>query len=331
MPDPALPILDELRAELKAAFVAHEGTSARWPRLHVPRRRALLPAGVLAVAAVAAVLAVTAGVDDGRVAPPSARAAQALDRVAAVAAQAPATVPTDDQFFYIHSHGTALSMFAGVDPTHQHAVQLVTTDSRIWLSIDRPGRVERRVMSSQPLTPADAGREQDPDAGLTPQPAMPAIHRYNLGADHLSRAQLLAYPTDPRTIYNRLLAAVGDAGNSPQGEVFTLIGDALRDLPAPAALRAGLYRALALIPGIEFVGHVTDSAGRSGTAVAFTEVGTRHELIFDPDTSELLAERDVLVDPQRAGIDAPAGTVTEDVVYLQRAVTDDLSAPPPGP
>jgi hypothetical protein len=48
----------------------------------------------------------------------------------------------------------------------------------------------------------------------------------------------------------------------------------------------------------------------------------RHELIFDPSTSEMLAERDVLLDPEAAGVNLPAGTVIGDSVYLQRAVTD---------
>jgi hypothetical protein len=92
----------------------------------------------------------------------------------------------------------------------------------------------------------------------------------------------------------------------------------------PARLRAGLYGALALVPGVELVGDVTDRAGRHGTAVAFTEVGMRDELIFDPATSEMLAERTVLVDPAAAQIPLPKGTVIGDSAYLERAVVDAL-------
>jgi hypothetical protein len=69
---------------------------------------------------------------------------------------------------------------------------------------------------------------------------------------------------------------------------------------------------------------VTDRVGRRGVAVAFTEIGVRNELIFDPDTSEMLAERSVLLDPKAEEIRLPAGTVIGDSVYLARAVTDDL-------
>lgn len=45
---------------------------------------------------------------------------------------------------------------------------------------------------------------------------------------------------------------------------------------------------------------MTDPAGRNGTAVARTSDDAgfleRSELVFDPDTSELLAEREVLLE-----------------------------------
>jgi hypothetical protein len=146
---------------------------------------------------------------------------------------------------------------------------------------------------------------------------------YYLGNFKLSRRALLAFPTDPRTIYRRLLRNTHGAGHSPNGEVFTQIGDALRESPAPAPLRAGLYRALALIPHVQFLGQVKDRAGRTGTAVAYTEVGLRHELIFDLQTSEMLAEREVVVDEPKAHLHLPAGTVIEDTAYLRRAVTNE--------
>lgn len=207
------------------------------------RRRWALPAGGLAAAAAAAAVAITltSGADAGRIGPAPADAAEALHRVAVVAARAVAPVPRDDQYYYVRTRATWMSMFAGEDPRHEHAVTLVAHEREIWLSVARPGRLVDRVVGTRPLTPADATREQGPAA-----------------------------------------------------------------------------------PGIELVGEVEDRAGRTGTAVAFTEAGVR-ELIFDPETAELLAERQVLVDPATAEIDAPAGTVIGDTAYLERAVTDALT------
>ena len=184
-----------------------------------------------------------------------------------------------------------------------------------------------REIAQRPLTPADADRIQGPREPVLDSRAFPvgATRGYTIGGERrLTRKQFLAFPTDPLTAYDRILAHVGDGGHSVEGQVFDAIGTALRESPAPSDLRAALYRALALVPGVTLVGTLTDRAGRSGTAVAFTEAGTRRELIFDPETSELLAEREVLVDPTSAEIDATPGTVLGDVAYLERAVVNTL-------
>jgi hypothetical protein len=198
---------------------------------------------------------------------------------------------------------------------------LVTADRQIWTSVDKPGRLETTTLAVQRLE--GPGEQRHPGGHGVDQ--LPAEHGYYFGAEKLSRAELLAYPTDPQAIYDRLRAGVGDRGNSPEGEVFTEIGDALREAPAPAELRAGLYRALALVPGVELVGNVKDPQGRDGLAVAFTEVGIRYELIFDPQTADMLAERETVVAPER-GLPKP-GTVIGNSSYLERAVTDATVRP----
>ncbi len=316
-----LPILVELRADLDAAFARAE---ARAPATTWRRRWALVPAGGLVVAGVAAAaIALTSGAGSGRLTPAPATAAQALRAVAAVAAQTDAPVPQDDQYFYVRSDATWESDAIGAGGT---TITLDHHVRQIWLSVDRPGRLIDRIESVRALTATGLGAATAPSGesagGVM---AMAPIHHYFIGDERLGRAGLLAFPTDPATIYERLRSRVGDRGNSTAGEVFTEIGDALRESPAPPKLRAGLYGALALVPGIELVGPTQDGVGRTGLAVAFTENGTRRELVFDPRTSELLAEREVLIDPAAAQIDAPAGTVTGEAVYLGRAVTDTLS------
>lgn len=116
-------------------------------------------------------------------------------------------------------------------------------------------------------------------------------------------------------------------GGTLDNELFVWVGDALREQPAPPALRAGLHEALALIPRVTFVGKATDRAGRTGLAVARATGVSRRELVFDPDTSELLAERERLLAPAKAQIDLPAGTLTTDTSYLARAVTTTTEVP----
>jgi hypothetical protein len=50
---------------------------------------------------------------------------------------------------------------------------------------------------------------------------------------------------------------------------------------------------------------MTDPLGRTGDSVSYDGGGTRWELIFDPDTAELLAERHILLEQEE-------GLVNED-------------------
>jgi hypothetical protein len=78
---------------------------------------------------------------------------------------------------------------------------------------------------------------------------------------------------------------------------------------------------------VQLLGNVHDRLGRAAVGVAFTEhTGLRQELLFDPQTSEILNEREVVAHPVQ-GIRAPVGTAVEDVVYTKRAVTDATTRP----
>jgi hypothetical protein len=326
-----LPILRELGDDLSAAFDRNERQPpASWPARM--RWGWLLPAGIATAAAVAA-LALVTGLN-WRGGPESATAAQVLREAATAAEDQPAPFPRDDQFFYVRSRTTNLVAPASIEQAESLPTALVTKDRSIWTSINRSGRLEERILATKFATDAErqkwerAGR---PALGATPASGHPISigsgKLYRLGTIELTRRQMLDFPTDPRTIYERLYGQIGGRGHSPEGEVFAELGDALRESPAPAELRAALYRTLALVPGVQLVGQVTDGAGRIGTAVAFTEIGVRHELIFDPTTSEMLAERDVLLDPKAAELNLPAGTIIADSIFLQRAVTDQPTTP----
>lgn len=322
-----LPIMGELGDGLAAAFRAEEAAQARHQSVARIRRWLLPVATVATVAVIAGLLALTLGVDDGSVSQTPASAAQVLRRTAQAAEHHVVTpFPRDQQFFYLSS--TATNLVVG-QPMSVDTIRLVTKARMIWTSIARTGRLEERLLGTQ-ATPGASTAGSSPVHGdplTTPARDLSPSGAYHLGGFRLSPEALTAFPTDPRTIYNRLLGDVGDRGNSAQREVFTEIGDALRESPAPAALRAGLYGALAIVPGVQLQPQATDSAGRSGTAVFVTEAGVRHELLFDPATSEMLAERDVLVSPADAQLPLAIGTVIGETTYLERAVTNTINRP----
>jgi hypothetical protein len=327
-----LDLLRCLRADLPPApHAARAAARARLLRAPAPRRRA--PRAVLAigatVAAAAGAVAVVSGLDEGHVAPMPA-AARALQRAAEIAERRTGPgVPRDDQFFYVASEGTEMT----TTETHRQSFSFLTTGRReIWLSVDRTGKLlEQQIGGRRWLTPVDRRRwiaVGSPRLGeRSADIDMGAIHQYNLGEEALSSAELRAYDPTPQQLFDRLRVHLGDKGQSPDGEVFVEIADALRESPQTPRLRATLYRALALVPGVQLLGHVRDRLGRAAIGVAFTErTGLRHELLFDPQTSEILNERQVVT--KRLGeLTVPPGTAIEDVVYTRRAVTDAIVRP----
>jgi hypothetical protein len=261
------------------------------------------------------------------------RALRGIDRYDAQRADGPG-IPRDDQFFYVASEGTELTVAAPTsDPADSYSY-LYTKRREIWQSVDRGGLLrQRQVGPPRWLTPRDrnnwikAGRPDESGGGGSDEMAMPAIQKYYLGEERLTTAQLRDYDPAPEELYDRLRANVGDRGQSREGEVFVEIADALRESPQTPRLRATLYRALALVPGVQLLGASHDRLGRAATGVAFTQPnGERQELLFDPDTAEILEERGVVAHRMQ-GIRAAVGTVVEDIVYTARAVTDATERP----
>ena len=77
---------------------------------------------------------------------------------------------------------------------------------------------------------------------------------------------------------------------------FVRIVDLLRSGLVPAELRATLFEALALVPGVTSTADVENLDGKTGVAIGRTELlraGMRQEIIIDPDTGLVIGERAV--------------------------------------
>jgi hypothetical protein len=135
-------------------------------------------------------------------------------------------------------------------------------------------------------------------------------------------AEPLRLPDDADALYERLERESAGHPEGVQEEIFTLVGDALREATATQAQRAALYEVAARIPGVDLLGEVTDPAGREGTAVAMehSEDGELQTLIFDPVTSELLAEEQRTLARNPYGY--PEGTVIGYATHHNAAVVD---------
>lgn len=127
---------------------------------------------------------------------------------------------------------------------------------------------------------------------------------------------LQSLSTDPRTLLKQMRRI--DGGPPGPAEDFVHVGDFLRETDAPPALRAALYRAAGLIPGVRLLGWVRGHAGRRGLGVALESPTQRSELIFDPRTSAFMEE----------GPLSRSGRWTSWAVYLQSRVVDRLPERP---
>jgi hypothetical protein len=248
----------------------------------------------------------------------SASAAEILQGAASHAQSQPALKVGDNQFIYVSSVSTTrqLPQGEGSDPG---AGTVSARQRQIWLSVDgtRDGVLRERPKSgvgswtNMPLPGCRNGISINTKGGKTfRQPCTPnANYRGDL-------------PTDPKTML-ALLYKLGTGTKNPRDqEAFTAAGDLiLQAYLAPSAL-AAVFGALAKIPGTTVVGNVADEAGRTGVAIAMTDVqGARTELIFDRQSHAFLGERQVEVKTQDG---LKAGQVLYSMAQLQVAVVDEV-------
>ena len=119
------------------------------------------------------------------------------------------------------------------------------------------------------------------------------------GQPQYTPSSLAGLPRDPRILLNHIYRVTLGAGQSRDGEALVWIADLLRTGFVPAELRAALYRAATLIPGVTVADSAATLNGRRGVAIGRIEgsTGIRQDLIIDPDTGLLIGEREVTTRP----------------------------------
>lgn len=153
---------------------------------------------------------------------------------------------------------------------------------------------------------------------MTPDNVGPNV--FPVGGTGLTWDQLYALPTDPAKLEPVLQSDIKGAGPNPTAELYTVVGDLLRESPAPPALREALYEIAATIPGVKLVGHYKDTLGRTGTAVE----RDGETLVIDPGDGRLLA--DIQGNP-KTGISCGGGCVEYGAAYVYVNEGPATSAP----
>lgn len=294
-----------------------------------PRRwlvAATVAAAVLALAVVVPILG-TGG--NGS----QAQAAELLRKAAGVAAQQPPASHAEG-YRYTKSEGAYLSTIGdGVIVS-----ALVPFVREVWVASDGSGRILRTEQEPEFLSARDRQRWQE--AGRPPL-ADVGTSDESFGPGGLTYEDLVSLPTDPDSLFDVIRSRAEHAEGHVEAEMLVIVGDLLRESAAPPELRAALYEVAARIPGVELV-EITDEtvassegvlmpvpAGRRAVAVAvesdYSGALTRTELVFDPETSEMFAEREILLE-RVEWLDAEPPTVIGTVVYVSSGIvesTDD--------
>jgi hypothetical protein len=287
--------IEEIEARLRRSVAALNPSSAdppaerrRWPsnaRWTVARWGAARAVVVAAVAA--AVLLVLGLPSSGPAAGPSPAVAAVLQHLARIAARGPSLVPGPGQYLYVDSMNDYPAI--AVSPRGQGCIAYATDHRQIWVAADGSGLLRETSGPSTFTSASDRAlclstRPRITSAGGTSNLWF-ADQCFELGPTN----DMQALSTNPRTLLRQMRKL--DGGPPGPAEDFVHIGDFLRETDARPALRAALYRAAALIPGVELLGLVRDHGGRRGLGVALVHDGVRNELIFNPRTAALLGEQ----------------------------------------
>jgi hypothetical protein len=202
--------------------------------------------------------------------------------------------------------------------------RMVEWHREIWIGTDRSGLIRSSRIKWSFFTEQQRTRWEATPHPEAAEDLSPGIHLFapgRIGGRALTLAKL---PTDR----DELAGALEQQRDLSVRGIGQLMGEAL----VPVDLRRALYEVAAALPGAEILADARDELGRVGDGVARVEHGLRRELIFDPATGELLACRDVMVDPT-ADYASP-GALVGWTCYLSRDIFDALPRdlpPVPGP
>ena len=304
------------RLQLRKEQLVSHIHAEQQPRI-VPLRRRRFALGATALAATACVAAAVVLFGAGG-AGPSPAAAAVLRHAAQTAAQQPATAPpASGQFVYTKSEGSSGTTSVLADGVAINFVQRVTREA--WIGPDGSGRLREVASPGQFAAPADRAAWI---AAGKPDVLGGSSSDENFRAGGLHYVDLTGVPTDPTELRRQIEDRTVEGGPAGDAETFTIIGDLLRETYAPPGVRAALFTIASQLPGVQLVGTVKDELGRSGTAVAYVSHGVNNELIFDPQSSALLAERELSTGD---GSWAPVGTVLASISYVSSGVVDSTS------
>jgi hypothetical protein len=267
---------------------------------------------------------------------PASATAAALEQLARVAASQPRSLtPGPGQYLYTKSNSLTEVDTTGSTPVSTARTPICVVHVRelreSWIARNWSGAIRETVGHGRFTSARDRGvclREGVINPNSFNHDL--SIHRrYGRGGFRFEHKAWPALSTNPAKLLVQLRRI--DGGPRTAREDFVHIGDFLRpqgqgglpgahlETDTPPAIRAALYRAAKLIPGVRLLGPTRDQAGRTGLGIAWFSHGRpRMELIFDRHTARLLDESTY----------EPSGQIADWTVYLETKIVNSLPTTP---
>lgn len=280
----------QVRAMRAMLVSATEAEPVAKPR--VARRIGFSAVAVGAIAAVVAVVNIV--VPTGKPAVPPAQASVML-RDAAKATTDPQV--SDGQFLKLATSATYLALTT-VDGRRDTAIGYLDSQLReVYLPSDSAGQPVAQTTYVAPTVFFGEGAQEFAAREWTGQSAASVALPVSAPDDATRPVEdQSAMPRDPAALLAYLSEFRYQAGSSDEN-VFAHVVDLLRAGNVKSDLRAALYRALALMPGVVVTEQQATLDARTGIAIGLQgDVGdTRQEIIIDPTSGEYIGVRLVTI------------------------------------
>jgi hypothetical protein len=290
------------------------------------RRRPLWVLGAAAVVALVVAIAIPAVLPEGGPGSADPAAAAALHRLGRIARHhRTIAAPQAGQFVYTRSRYTE-TMLVGSTELGGDYRYVESAERQIWIGPDGSGRLVEIAGDISFPTPAD---EEAWRAAGSPDLGGGSGSDETYEAGGLYFQDLSGFSTDP----NRLEPQMEAFAKSRNESTFEAAGELLRETYAPPELRSAIFDVVANLPDVQYLGTVTDAAGRSGIGIAEEQNGWTNELIFDAKTSALLGESSV-GEPGTSPMAGESFGIDWATAYLESSVTGSIgpdSIPGAGP
>jgi hypothetical protein len=223
----------------------------------------------------------------------------------------------------------------------------VATVKEVWMAPDGTTRERETLDQVEFLSAGDQERWEDAGSPLpfAYDPTEHAVERDGAGRpvkEYASRSwrgrhefdsvtKLSKLPTEPEALRLAIENRGGNSAPHPSpaatergAATAERLLEILREPITTPALRGAAIGALVEIPGIALEHDVTDAVGRQGDALIWVrDRGFGHRVTFDPRTSDVLAEAEMIFDADAAEYPGvPDNTVYRETAYLQSEIVD---------